>query len=58
MKDENGKVLTNHTVGDVYCFVLAPEIKEVKTGSLNNLAPTILKLMEVEKPLEMDEALI
>ena len=23
MKDENGKVLTNHTVGDVFCFVIS-----------------------------------
>ena len=58
MKDNNGKVLTNHTVGDVYCFVIADNVKEVKTGSLNNLAPTVLKLMEIEKPEEMDEALI
>ena len=58
MKDDNGKVLTNHTVGDVYCFVMAQNVKEVKTGSLNNLAPTVLKLMDIEKPSEMDEALI
>lgn len=58
MKDDNGKVLTNHTVGDVFCFVIDPSVKEVKTGSLNNLAPTVLKLMEIEKPSEMDEALI
>ncbi len=58
MKDENGKALTNHTVGDVYCFVIADDVKEVKTGSLNNLAPSILKLMKIEKPSEMDEALI
>jgi len=58
MRNSEGKVLTNHTVGDVYCFVLAQNINEVKSGSLNNIAPTILKLMELEKPEEMDEALI
>lgn len=58
MKDSDGKVLTNHTVGDVYCFVMADGIGEVKTGSLNNIAPTILKLMNVQAPSEMDEALI
>ena len=58
MKDENGKTLTNHTVGDVFCFVMAPGVNEIKTGSLNNIAPTVLKLMELEKPSEMDEALI
>lgn len=58
MKDEAGKTLTNHTVGDVYCFVISKEVKEVKVGSLNNIAPTILKLMNLEIPQEMDEALI
>ncbi|PLY09640.1 MAG: phosphoglycerate mutase (2,3-diphosphoglycerate-independent) [Arcobacter sp.] len=58
MKNAEGKVLTNHTVGDVYCFVIAENVKEVKNGSLNNLAPTILKLMDLEKPIEMDEELI
>ena len=58
MKDENGNTLTNHTVGDVYCFVIANGIKEVKTGSLNNIAPTVLKLMNIEIPSVMDEPLI
>ena len=58
MKDEDGNILTNHTVGDVFCFVYAEGIKEVKTGSLNNIAPTILKLMNLEIPKEMDEPLI
>ncbi|MDC0933787.1 2,3-bisphosphoglycerate-independent phosphoglycerate mutase [Arcobacteraceae bacterium] len=58
MRDENGKTLTNHTVGDVYCFVIADDIKEVKEGALNNIAPTILKLMNIDIPQEMDEALI
>ena len=58
MKDENGNTLTNHTVGDVYCFVIAPNVKEVKAGSLNNIAPTVLKLMGLDIPKEMDEPLI
>jgi len=58
MKDVNGKVLTNHTVGDVYCFVIADNVTEVKEGSLNNIAPTLLKLMDIEIPSEMDEALV
>ncbi|MCT7480650.1 2,3-bisphosphoglycerate-independent phosphoglycerate mutase [Aliarcobacter cryaerophilus] len=58
MKDENGNTLTNHTVGDVYCFVIAPNVKKVKEGSLNNIAPTVLKLMQLPIPKEMDEPLI
>lgn len=58
MKDESGKTLTNHTVGDVFCFVMAKNVDKVNTGSLNNIAPTVLKLMDLEIPAEMDEALV
>lgn len=58
MKDEDGNILTNHTVGDVYCFVIAENVKEVKSGSLNNIAPTVLKLMGLDIPNDMDEPLI
>lgn len=58
MKDAQGNVLTNHTVGDVWCFILAEGIESVKEGKgLNNIAPTVLKLMGLEIPNEMDEAL-
>ncbi len=58
MRDENGNVLTNHTVGKVWCFVEAEGVTKVEGGGLNNLAATVLKLMEVEKPKEMDHSLI
>jgi 2,3-bisphosphoglycerate-independent phosphoglycerate mutase len=59
MCDGEGHVLTNHTVGDVWCYVLADGVNEVKSGGgLNNVAPTVLKLMGVEIPEEMDEPLI
>jgi 2,3-bisphosphoglycerate-independent phosphoglycerate mutase len=58
MKDVDGNTLTNHTVGDVYCFVIAQNVDVVKSGSLNNIAPTVLKLMNLEIPKEMDEPLI
>ena len=58
MKDKDGNILTNHTVGDVYCFVIAPNVEKVKEGSLNNLAATVLKLMGLKIPKEMDEPLI
>lgn len=58
MKDVDGNTLTNHTVGDVYCFVISQNVKTVKAGSLNNIAPTVLKLMNLEIPKEMDEPLI
>ena len=59
MKDSEGNILTNHTVGEVWCFVLAEGVSKLKEGcGLNNIAPTVLKLMGLEIPEEMDEALI
>ena len=58
MRDDAGNTLTNHTVGKVWCFVMADGIEHVHTGALNNIAPTVLKLMGIEKPDEMDGALI
>lgn len=58
MKDDNGNTLTNHTVGDVFCFVIAEGVDKVNDGGLNNIAPTVLKLMNLEIPQEMDQPLI
>jgi len=58
MRDEDGNILTNHTVGKVWCFVDADGVEKVENGGLNNIAPTLLKLMELEIPSEMDHALI
>lgn len=58
MWDENGNVLTNHTVGKVWAFVMAPGVEKVHPGGLNNIAPTVLELMGVEKPIEMDDSLL
>jgi 2,3-bisphosphoglycerate-independent phosphoglycerate mutase len=58
MRDDAGNTLTNHTVGKVWCFVMADGVSEVHPGALNNIAPTVLKLMGLEKPDEMDMALI
>lgn len=57
MKDEKGEALTNHTIGSVWCFIAATGVKSVKNGGLNNIAPSILKLMELEIPNEMDAPL-
>ena len=58
MQNDKGEVKTNHTVGDVYCFVLAEGVKSVSEGGLNNIAPTVLKIMGLEIPQEMDTPLI
>ena len=58
MRDEHGDILTNHTVGEVWCFVEAEGVNKVESGGLNNIAPTVLKLMDIEIPAEMDHSLI
>ena len=58
MRDNDGNILTNHTVGKVWCFVQSDGVTKVQTGGLNNIAPTVLKLMDIEIPSEMDHALI
>jgi len=59
MCDAGGHILTNHTVGDVWAFVIAPGVTRLKDGGgLNNIAATVLELMGLEKPAEMDESLI
>ncbi len=58
MRDQEGNILTNHTTFDVFCFVIDDRIKCIKDGGLNNIAPTVLKLMGLEIPKEMDGHLI
>ena len=58
MRDDNGNILTNHTVGKVWCFVVADGVTKVENGALNNIAPTVLKLMDIEIPKEMDGSLV
>lgn len=58
MRDDEGHTLTNHTVGSVYCFVMDEAVKTVKEGGLNNIAPTVLALMGIQKPSEMDSSLV
>jgi 2,3-bisphosphoglycerate-independent phosphoglycerate mutase len=58
MRDDAGNTLTNHTVGKVWCFVMAEGVEKVHPGALNNVAPTVLKLMGLEIPSEMDVPLI
>ncbi|OCS03733.1 2,3-bisphosphoglycerate-independent phosphoglycerate mutase [Campylobacter fetus] len=58
MQDKKGGVLTNHTIFDVFAFVLADGVDKVNPGGLSNVAPTILKLMDIDIPKIMDKPLI
>ena len=58
MSNEKGEMLTNHTIFDVFCFIKAKDVHKVRDGGLNNIAPSVLKLMGLDIPKEMDEPLI
>ncbi|RAX54615.1 phosphoglycerate mutase (2,3-diphosphoglycerate-independent) [Helicobacter sp. 16-1353] len=57
MKDENGNILTNHTAGYVWCFVIDKDVKKVNDGGLDNLAASVLKLLDIEIPESMSKPL-
>ena len=54
MKDENGNPYTAHTNNPVpFCLVTPEKLRLKEGGRLCDVAPTILKLMGIEKPKEM-----
>jgi len=54
MINEDGTPNTAHTTNPVPCILIDKDHKEVKDGKLADIAPTILKLMELKQPKEMD----
>ncbi|AFL69212.1 2,3-bisphosphoglycerate-independent phosphoglycerate mutase [Sulfurospirillum barnesii] len=58
MFDREEKTLTNHTTFDVYGFVWDKRVTKVEKGGLNHIAPTVLKLMGLPIPKEMDAPLV
>ena len=61
MFDENGVILTKHTTNKVPFILVSEKNKNVKLkedGSLANVAPTILELMNIEKPDTMVDSMI
>jgi 2,3-bisphosphoglycerate-independent phosphoglycerate mutase len=57
MRNEDGSPHTAHTTNLVPCILVSHENKQyrLKNGILANVAPTILQLMHLEKPKEMNE---
>lgn len=51
--NQNGSPNTAHTTNPVPCFVLNTDYNNLENGKLGDIAPTILKIMEVEIPSEM-----
>ena len=56
MIDEKGDVVTSHTTNPVPLWLVSERYKDVKLmdgGKLANIAPTVLKMLEIEKPETM-----
>ncbi len=55
MLDENNNVMTAHSLNPVPICVVTPDqsVKTINSGVLADLAPTLLKLMEIDQPAEM-----
>lgn len=54
----SGEKVTSHTTCDVYCFVIDEAVTEITDGSLANIAPTVLQLMQLPIPDEMEKPLV
>lgn len=53
MINEDGSPNTAHTTNLVPCIIIDNDVKEVHDGKLGDIAPTVLKILGVEKPAEM-----
>lgn len=54
MVNADGSVNTAHTTNLVPCILIDKDYKTIKHGKLGDIAPTVLKLLKVEIPAEMD----
>ncbi len=54
MLNEDGSVNTAHTTNLVPCILIDSEYKHIKNGKLGDVAPTVLKMMNLKIPLEMN----
>jgi 2,3-bisphosphoglycerate-independent phosphoglycerate mutase len=54
MINPDGSPNTAHTTNPVPCILIDKDFKTVKEGKLSDIAPTILKMMGLEIPKEMD----
>ncbi len=56
MMNPDGSVNTAHTTNPVPLILVDKDIKAIKSGVLADIAPTILKLIGVEQPVEMSQS--
>ena len=51
--DEKGTLVTSHTTNPVPFIVCKKDVELVEDGNLGDIAPTLLKVLNLEKPQEM-----
>ena len=51
--NNDGSPNTAHSLNPVPCFIINSKYKKINNGILADVAPTILKLIGIEKPMEM-----
>lgn len=54
MINPDGSPNTAHTTNPVPCIVIDKDVKKVANGKLSDIAPTVLRLMNMDIPSEMD----
>ncbi len=54
MINEDGSPNTAHTTNLVPCILIDPDYHAISNGGLADIAPTILKIMQIEQPSEMN----
>jgi 2,3-bisphosphoglycerate-independent phosphoglycerate mutase len=52
-KNADGSPNTAHSLNPVPCIIVDDDIKSVENGILADVAPTILKIMDIEQPADM-----
>ena len=55
MKNPDGTPNTAHTTNPVPIILVEKEKRKIINGILANVAPTILEIMGIERPSEMDQ---
>ena len=58
MINKDGTPNTAHTTNTVPCFIINSKYEYISTGSLCDIAPTILNIMNLEAPKEMTGKII
>ena len=54
MINDDGSINTSHTINPVPIILVNSENKEINNGVLADIAPTILDILGIETPIEME----